>query len=114
MSDSNGNVIFVRRGAQSAKTLQPVIDEVLRELHDPNSETSKRASTAGFKSTELADIDVKVREPKQGIEPVSTIVVTIAVGLASHAASKFWDDVIWPRLRDRFGVGGAGKSDSNK
>jgi hypothetical protein len=114
MSGSNETVIFVKRGAKSAKTLQPVIDEVLRELHDPNSESSKRASTAGMELAELASMDVKVREPRQGIEPVSTIVVTIAVGLATHAASKFWDDVIWPRLRDKFGVKVVGKSDSTE
>ena len=63
-------------------------------------------------SSDAADNDlaISVEESGQGLEPVSaTILITIAAKLTEHALSKLWDDILWPRLRRRFGANAVGE-----
>ena len=50
----------------------------------------------------LSELKVEVKEEQAGIEPVTmTILIGIGTNVASHALIKVWEDVIWPRVRDR-------------
>lgn len=94
-----------QRGDASAAQLQEVVDEVLRQLSEPDSEIAAQARTAGLESADLSGVRVEVREAEQGAEPIlTTIVVGIAVAAGSRIAETLWDEVIWPRLRRRLGA----------
>lgn len=93
-----------RRGDASADELQQVVDEVLAELKDPESEAASTAQRAGIDSVELLGVQVSVSEGQQGAEPVlTTILVGILVSATSKVAESLWKDVIWPRIRRRLG-----------
>ncbi|MFN2494642.1 MAG: hypothetical protein ABR608_01865 [Pseudonocardiaceae bacterium] len=94
-----------QRGDASAEALQEVVDEVLEQLAEPDSEVARAARAAGLQPGELSGVSAEVREGAQGAEPVlTTIVVSIAVAAGSKVAGTLWDEIIWPRLRRRLGV----------
>src|SRR6478609_11754289 len=94
-----------RRGDASADKLQDVVDEVLAELQSsPHSNGAQLAKAAGLGEEDLAGAKVQVREGQQGVEPVlTTIFVTLVVTATSKVAESLWKDVLWPRLRLRWG-----------
>jgi len=93
------------RGDASADQLQGVVDDVLEQLTQPDSEAATAARAAGLEPAGHAAAAVEIREGAQGAEPVlTTIVVTIAVTAGSKVAETLWDEVLWPRLRRRLGV----------
>jgi len=93
----------------SAAELQAVVDEVLAELRDPTSEAVSQARLVDLNPQVLANSQVGIREEKQGFEPISTtILVSIVTGAGTHIATKFWDEVIWPRLRKSLGAKAVG------
>lgn len=99
-----------QRGDASAAQLQEVIDEVLEQLAEPDSEAANAARTARLQPVELSGIRVEVREGGQGAEPVSTtIVVGIAVAAGKKIVETLWDEIIWPRLRRRLGARALGE-----
>ena len=108
-----------RRGDAGADELQQVVDEVLAELDEPDSETRRVAQEAGLADEDLAGVEVTVTEGQQGAEPVlTTILVGILVSAGSKVAESLWKDVIWPRIRRRLGwnaikdeVGASGEGD---
>jgi hypothetical protein len=70
--------LYYEPGSAKPEELQDAIDAVLNELK------------------------VEVKEEQAGIEPVTmTILIGIGTNVASHALIKVWEDVIWPRVRDR-------------
>jgi hypothetical protein len=90
-----------RPGLVEADQIQLVTDKVLAEMRDPTSESAKTARSVGLTTDQIAELSnaqITVKEEGQGIEPV-TIAVAIAAPVAAHIIGKFWDDVIWPRLR---------------
>lgn len=94
-----------QRGDANTAQLQEVIDEVLEQLMEPDSEAAHSARAANLQPAELSGVRVEVREGEQGGEPVlTTIVVGIAVAAGSKIAGTLWDEVIWPRLRRRLGA----------
>lgn len=94
-----------RRGDASADELWGVVDEVLRELSQPDSEAARTARSAGLRPDELSDVRVEISEGEQGAEPIlTTIIVGIAVKAGSAIAETLWKEVIWPRLRRRLGA----------
>jgi hypothetical protein len=96
-------------GQATAAELQAVVDEILAELRDPTSEAADRARRADLDPQALASSEISVREEQQGFEPISTtILVGIATGVGTHIATKFWDEVIWPRLRRDLGAKAVG------
>ena len=102
--------IKFKRDQAGARELQMAIDEVLTELADPESDSSELARSAGLNADELSQATISVDEPKEGIEPVSTtIAVGILVGVGAHIANKFWDDVIWPRIKVKLGAKAVGE-----
>jgi hypothetical protein len=93
-----------RRGDASADQLQEVVDQVLAELKEPDSEAARAARAAGLERPDLAGAEVQVREGQQGAEPVlTTILVGIIISAGSKVAESLWKDVIWPRIRRRLG-----------
>jgi hypothetical protein len=91
------------RGEWSAAELQATVDEILAELADPASEAAEAARSAGLDPAELAGAEVRVREAEHGLEPVTSILVGIAVNLGTSAALALWRDVLWPALSARRG-----------
>jgi hypothetical protein len=68
-----------QRGDASAAQLQEVIDEILEQLVESDSEAARAAQAAGLQPVELLGVCVDVGEGEQGAEPVlTTIVVSIA------------------------------------
>jgi hypothetical protein len=94
-----------QRGDASAAQLQEVVDEVLQQLAESDSEVAHAARAAGLGPAELSGVRAEIREGEQGAEPVlTTIIVGIAVAAGSRVAETLWDQVIWPRLRRRLGA----------
>ena len=103
MTDLAFNQEF-RRGDATADELQEVVDELLAELEEPDSEAAQRARRLGLRPEELARATVRIREGAQGLEPVSTsILVGIAISAGGKVAESLWKDILWPRLRRRLG-----------
>ncbi|MGH3915183.1 MAG: hypothetical protein ACRDTC_17520 [Pseudonocardiaceae bacterium] len=94
-----------QRGDASAVELQDVIEEILGELAEPDSDAAHAARAAGLEPAELSGVSAEVREGAQGAEPIlTTIVIGIAVAAGSKIAETLWAEVIWPRVRRRLGV----------
>ena len=94
-----------QRGDASAAELQEVVDEVLGQLTEPDSEVAHAARAAGLEPGEFSGVHAEIREGEQGAEPIlTTIIVSLAVAAGSKVAGTLWDEVIWPRLRRRLGV----------
>ncbi|MGH3910525.1 MAG: hypothetical protein ACRDRM_06800 [Pseudonocardiaceae bacterium] len=99
-----------QRGDASAEQLQEVVDAVLEQLAEPDSDVAHAARAAGLEPAELSGVSAEVREGEQGAEPVlTTIVVGIAVAAGSKVAETLWKEVIWPRLRRHLGVKALGE-----
>jgi N-acetylglucosamine kinase-like BadF-type ATPase len=110
MDQSQKTVLEFARDQKGATEIQRVVDDVLRELGDPNSEAAKRAKKADLERQQLASASVKVTESGQGVDPVSiTILVTIAGGVGTHIATKLWDEVVWPHVKRELGGRAVGK-----
>jgi hypothetical protein len=100
-SEETVEIEFVR-GQADAKKLQQVVDKVLAELGDDSSDTAKAARKAGLEPGDLAGITV--REGAQGADPLLTPIIVMYVGnVTVHIANTFWDEVLWPRIRKRWG-----------
>ena len=97
------------RGDVGAAEIQRVVDDVVAALADPGSDAALAARAVGLDPAELAGTAVRVREGRQGAEPIlTTIVVGIAVKVGSSAVEALWRQVIWPSLRRRLGTGALG------
>ncbi len=93
------------RGDATATEIDEVAREVLSELGDPASEASLAARDAGLDPAALTNARSQVTEGEQGAEPIlTTIVVGIVVSAGSKVAETLWKDVVWPRVRRRFGA----------
>jgi hypothetical protein len=98
------------RGDVGAAEIQAAVDDVLAALADPGSDAARAARAAGLDPAEVTGADVRVREGRQGAEPIlTTIVVGIAVKVGSSAVEALWRKVIWPSLRRRLGAGVLGE-----
>jgi hypothetical protein len=94
------------RGDAGAADIQAAIDDVVAALADPGSDAARAARAAGLVPADLSGATVRVREGRQGAEPIlTTIVVGIAVKVGSSAVEELWRKVIWPLLRRRLGTG---------
>jgi hypothetical protein len=94
------------RGDVGAAEIQTVVDDIIVELATPGSGAAQAARAAGVDPADLAGGAVRVREGRQGAEPLlTTIVVGIAVKIGSAAVEALWRTVIWPSLRRRLGAG---------
>lgn len=99
-------------GDASGEDLKTVVDEVLEELADPNTEAAMEARIAGLDYPQLEGASVSVDEEQQGAEPIlTTILIGITVTAGSHVAERLWDDVIWPRVKRRLGGRALGRQD---
>jgi len=110
MMQSSAIELRFRYSQANAAEIQMVADEVLDELHDEDSEAARQARKAGLDPSILANADINVREQGQGVEPIlTTILVSISAEVGAHIARRFWDEVLWPRLRRRFGANAVGE-----
>jgi hypothetical protein len=99
------SVMTFRRGDTTAQELQQIVDEVLAELAEPDSEAARSARSAGVELGDLTGAQVLIREGEQGAEPIlTTILVGIAISASSKVAESLWNDILWPRLRRRLGA----------
>lgn len=79
-----------QRGSASAQTLQRELDAIVAEMSgEPDVPES-----------------VCVTEGSHGADPIATTIVITAVvnagAVAKHAANKIFDEILLPKLRDRF------------
>ena len=81
MEQEKATTIRFKRGQAGADEIQEIVDEVLAELRDPNSDSARRAQQAGLDPKVLADARVSVTEEEAGIEPLTTLIVGITVGV---------------------------------
>lgn len=107
---SNKTMVYLRfaDGATEAGDLEQEIAQVLHEFADPASEASRSAAVAGLEPSDMADAQAAVTADAKGFGPV-VIVVAISVPVASHVVNKFWDDVIWPRIKSKLGADALGE-----
>jgi hypothetical protein len=93
-------------GQADTEELQLEISQILAELSDGNSEAAHKAVSAGLDPLELAGVRTTVEEEGKGFagaDIVVQIVVQVGAGVAVHIVEKFWDDVIWPRIKGQLG-----------
>ncbi|MGH3937491.1 MAG: hypothetical protein ACRDTG_02480 [Pseudonocardiaceae bacterium] len=101
---------WYQRGDASAAELQDVVDGILGQLEEPDSDVAHAARAAGLEPAELSGASAEIREGAQGAEPIlTTIVVGITVAAGSKIAETLWTEVIWPRLRRRLGAKAIGE-----
>jgi hypothetical protein len=100
-------------GKVNTEALEAEISSILSELADPASEAAKSATDIGLNPADMAGAQVSVAKEAKGFGPVA-IVIAIAVPVAAHIVNKFWDDVIWPRIKDKLGADALGKRDAKK
>jgi hypothetical protein len=106
-TESGVNLRFAG-GAADAEDLEAEISSILHELADPASDVARSAVAVGLSPSDLAGARVTVSQEGKGFGPVM-ILVAIAVPVAAHIVNKFWDDVIWPRIRGRLGADALGE-----
>jgi hypothetical protein len=92
----------------AVEKIEAEIRSVLSRLADPRSDVARSATAAGLEPTSLAKARATVTEEAKGFAPVAVVVV-IFTPVAAHIVDKFWDDVIWPRVKGRLGADALGK-----
>jgi hypothetical protein len=108
MSDQSIELRFTR-GSVDAATLESFLAEVLAEFGEHDSHDADWASEHGIDAQAVAESNARVREEAHGLEPISTtVLVTIGTGLGLKILESLWDDVLWPRLRRKFGADALG------
>jgi hypothetical protein len=95
-------------GKGNAEDIEAEISSIVAELADPASEAAQSAANAGLNPADMSGARVDVAKEGKGFGPVA-IVIAIAVPVAAHIVNKFWDDVIWPRIKDKLGADSVGK-----
>jgi len=95
-------------GAADAEELDAEIATVLEELSNPVSEVTKAATAVGLNAADLAKARITVSKDAKGFGAVALVIV-IAAPVAAHIVEKFWDEVIWPRVKNRLGADAVGK-----
>jgi hypothetical protein len=100
-------------GKGNVEDIEAEISSIMAELADPASEPAQSAADAGLDPADMSGAQVAVAKESKGFGPVA-IVIAIAVPVAAHIVNKFWDDVIWPRIKDRLGADSVGKRDDKK
>jgi hypothetical protein len=105
--------IRFERGQSKPKDIESVAHRVQAELGDENSETYKQALAAGLTTEDIQALktaEVSVQEEKAGVVFVLVpILVAVGGGVATHIANKFWDDLVWPRIKKDLGGIALGK-----
>lgn len=98
-----------QHGQAGVEEIQGVVDDVLATLADPRSTAAELARAAGADAERWAKATITVVEEQQGFDPLTTtILVTIAANAGTHIAKRFWDDVVWPRIKARIGADAIG------
>jgi hypothetical protein len=99
-------------GAVRLDQLQAAISDVLDQIADSTSELAAEAERAGIAPAELAGSDVQVTQERKGFG-AEAVLITIGISAAgssvSHVVNKLWDELIWPRLKAKFGADALGK-----
>lgn len=98
-----------RRGQVGARPLQDEAKAVLAELNDPTSEAAEAARREGLDIDQIRAARITIEEEGQGVEPLTTILVTIGVAVGKSVALKVWEKLIWPRVERKFGVKALGE-----
>jgi hypothetical protein len=88
---------------KSADEIAVVVDQVVAELGDDSSEAAEAARDAGLDPSVMSKAKVSVDEKEQGTDPLTLILVGIAVNAGSDAAKGLWHRVIWPRIQRQLG-----------
>jgi hypothetical protein len=105
-----GNEITLRyvHGSAEINDLESEITKLLRELTDPGSAAFATAVAAGLDPAPLSRADVEIRHEGKGFGPAA-VLIAIYVPVAAHIISKFWDDVVQPRLTGKLGADALGE-----
>jgi hypothetical protein len=107
---ATGNRVNLRfaGGSADAEDLETEILSILNELADSGTEVARSAVGAGLSPSDLAGARVNVSQEGKGFGPV-VFLIAITVPVAAHIVNKFWDDVIWPRVKDKLGADALGE-----
>jgi hypothetical protein len=89
-------------GNATADMLQHVWTEVLAEITEPGSEARAEVQRLGGDPISGDDLSVIVEERSNDFG--ATFVVTIVAPLALHVLKGLFDDIVRPRIRQRYGV----------
>lgn len=100
-------------GEVDAQNLEAEISSILLEFTDPESDTALSANAVGLSPAAMAGAQATVKKEAKGFAPVAILIV-IAAPIAVHTIDKFWDDVIWPRLKSRLGGDALGKREDEE
>lgn len=95
-------------GAADLEDLEAEITSALAELGDSTSDLARSALMAGLNPGDLQSAGVSVRKEGDGFGPV-VLLIAISVPVTSHIIDKLWDDIIWPRVKDRLGADALGE-----
>jgi hypothetical protein len=99
--------LFVKRGKAENAALQETIDEIVAEIRMGEGEAATEARATGLEAD--GDLTVKVTDPGQGFEPVSTLAVVLVGAFGKELAKRVWVDVIRPEIRRRRGADAVGE-----
>jgi hypothetical protein len=86
--------LHYQRGTANARTLQAEFDAILAEMPDDRDVPAA----------------IRVTEGSQGCDPIATIIIITVI---SHTATKVFDEVIWPKLKDRLAHDALGRAVSD-
>src|SRR5688572_4872730 len=104
------NTLHFERGDKSAAQLQEALNEIAAELGSPDSEATTLAAQAGFEPSDLAGVSFEAGDDKQQLDPLSAGIIIAVVGpVAANVVNKFWNDVVWPRLKKKRGSNSLGE-----
>jgi hypothetical protein len=59
----------------------------------------------GLSGSDLDGLSIEIREREQGEAALVAIGIAIAGQVGAHVLKKLWDDLVHPRIVDRFGHG---------
>jgi hypothetical protein len=113
MSGENKLKLRFSAGEVAAENLETEISSILSEFADPESDATLSAIAAGLSPAAMKGAQATVKKEAKGFAPVAILIV-IAAPVAVHTIDKFWDDVIWPRVRSRLGSDALGKREDEE
>lgn len=104
-----------RMGDANDEDVDRVIRSLWEERHE-NAEVRSGLLAAGLTEAQLNSDQppLHAARPAEGIFPFAVILVVIVAPITVHAANRIFDELILPRLKDKFGGKGIGQQVEDK
>jgi hypothetical protein len=84
---------------------------VLAEMADPSTELTRQAAAAGIDPADLGT-EATVTDPAAGFDPITILIVVLTsagTGVGKGLATRAWDEILGPAIKDRLGIDSIGK-----